>query len=124
MKVVVVDDNQALLSMIGLLLESQGHEAVLHESPIQAAFETRTRAFDVLITDVYMPQYNGVDLAQNVRLNRVNADIAVILISAHPNLEASVAGLGHKAAFLRKPFNSEQFFKALAKVTCHTGEYA
>lgn len=116
MKVLVVDDNQALLSMIGLLLEGEGHEAVLFESPIQAAFEARTQAFDLLITDVCMPQYSGQDLVDNVRLNRVNRNIPVLLISAHPHAAEMLGNVGRRACFLRKPFSSQSFCKAVTRL--------
>ena len=113
MKVLVVDDNQALLSMMGLLLEGEGHQALLFDSPIQAAFEARTQAFDLLITDVCMPQYNGRDLVDNVRLNRVNRNIPVLLISAHPDAQDMLGNLGRRSCFLRKPFNSKSFCSAV-----------
>ena len=117
MKVLVVDDNQALLEMLGMVLESLGHQAVLYESPIQAAFAAHTEAFDLLITDVCMPQYSGQDLAENVRLNRVNQDLPVLMISAHPEADAMLGHIGKRSYFLRKPFSTQEFVKTLEVLT-------
>lgn len=117
MKVLVVDDNQALLSMVGMLLEGEGHEVVLHESPIQAAFTAREQAFDLLITDICMPQYNGNDLAQNIRLNRINSSVPVLLMSAHPDAEQMMGDLGPRSYFLPKPFSMQEFLTVLERLS-------
>ena len=89
--------------VIEAFLEGQGYHAEVVEDGPSALESLRRDPFDLLITDVVMPDLNGPELA--VQARALNPDLKVILMSGFPgdalkDLQASMSGF----EFLAKPF--------------------
>lgn len=80
-RVLIVDDDEAVGQMLLETLEKLGCQPVWQSDPQRALrlFETAPRAFDVIVTDLTMPGLNGDELARAAR--RTRADIPLILYS-------------------------------------------
>lgn len=115
-KALVVDDNQALLSMMELLLEGHGYQVQLHDSPIPAVFQAGSERYDLLITDVWMPQIKGGELVERIRATRLNTHVPVVFISGHPDSELESLKEISNAFFLRKPFKSDALIEVLERI--------
>jgi CheY-like chemotaxis protein len=68
LKILLIDDDQAVLEVVGLMLESEGHSVV----PAGRAEDGLTRLaggerFDLVLTDLTMPGLSGWDLVRTVR---------------------------------------------------------
>lgn len=102
-RVLIVDDEDVLLTMVAVLIEDLGHEAVTATSAreaLDALAETETLPA-VIIADVMMPYISGVELARHVRADPRTARVPIILMSA-----AGRPRDGHPADhFLNKPFD-------------------
>ena len=118
-KALVVDDNQALLSMMELLLECHGYQVQLHDSPIPAVFQAGSERYDLLITDVWMPQIKGGELVERIRATRLNTNLPVVFISGHPDSELGELKNTENAFFLRKPFKSEALLDVLEQISAN-----
>ncbi len=63
---------------------------------------------DVIITDIMMPEVNGIELCQLVKNNPTTSHIPIVMLTARTSEEQKVAGYGSGAdAFLTKPFSFE-----------------
>lgn len=113
----LVDDNSALLSLMTLLLESSDYQVHSFNSPIPAILNAMSQRYDILISDVCMPQLKGQELINKVRNTPMNADIPVILISGHPDSEISELNAITNMQFIRKPFNSDALLQLIEKLT-------
>ncbi|MCJ8498979.1 hybrid sensor histidine kinase/response regulator [Desulfatitalea alkaliphila] len=84
--VLVVDDEPAVLNAIGQTLQRLGYTVTRHTVPLAALdqFRARPEAFDLLITDMSMPQMNGHQLAREIL--RIRPDLPVILCTGYSNL--------------------------------------
>jgi len=103
-RVLVVDDEDVLLSMIRRLLKKAGYEVVVAGSA-ESALEilSSQAAVDLLLTDIRMPKVSGAELA--ARMPRRDPPAIVFMSGASEETEEDLRKLGGRA-FLKKPFRS------------------
>ena len=76
--VLLVDDDQAILDIVGLWLENEGHTVVkAHDGEI-ALSSLDDKKFDVMITDIIMPKTEGIELIREIRRKRKKMGIVAI----------------------------------------------
>ncbi len=98
-RVLVVDDEPAVLRLVSKALSVRGYEVYAAASPMQALHLARAApCFDLVVSDVIMPEMCGPELVR--RISRICPHAAVVLMSAHIASEALPEG----AAFISKPF--------------------
>ncbi len=118
-RILVVDDEAGLREMLGVLLRRAGYEVELRDGCRAAlARLDQTPAFDLVITDLAMPDGSGMDLLEAIR-KRDDA-LQVIMVTAFATTEQAVDAMRLGAYdYIQKPFkNSEllaQVDKALEK---------
>jgi CheY-like chemotaxis protein len=78
-RILVIDDQLSARSFIRDLLEGAGHTVVEAENG-RRAVEVLTSAFDLVITDVLMPDVDGLEVVRH--LKQVNPGIPVLVVSA------------------------------------------
>jgi len=116
-RILFIDDEPALVSMGKAFLESLGYEVVTETSSREALalFIRQPDSFDLVITDMTMPEMTGERLAKELR--RIRPDIPIILctgFSHHLNEEeAKAIGIG---AFLMKPFGLRELAETVRTV--------
>jgi PAS domain S-box-containing protein len=106
--VLVVEDEEAVRTMIGRLLESEGYQVLAAEDGEWALelIEHRSGPVDLVITDVAMPRMNGRELA--VRLKASWPSLPVLFISGYTDDEMVRRGfIEPNSPFLSKPFTPE-----------------
>ncbi len=103
----VVDDDEQLLRMVGLMLERGGHTATLVSNPIEALDMMREEAPDLAILDVMMPGMNGLELCQELRMNPGTKEIPIIVLTARGPIESKQEAMEIGAdTYLNKPVTS------------------
>ncbi|MBU0984756.1 MAG: response regulator [candidate division Zixibacteria bacterium] len=106
-KILVVDDDPNLLSLLTDTLTSFGHEVVAADDGIRALEllgpETDS-GFDLMITDVKMPNVDGISLLKRVRRHFPDMPVLFITGVAEPEMVAEASPDG----FLAKPFRISQ----------------
>jgi DNA-binding NtrC family response regulator len=112
MKVVIVDNDIALLRSLEILLSDRGHEVSLFRNPDTAcSFIERAGPFDALILDYAMPGLDGAEVLRRIK-GRLSEHCKVILMSGHTDL---VEPLDLKAmgvsSFLPKPLDFDRLCK-------------
>ncbi|HYS44580.1 MAG TPA: sigma-54 dependent transcriptional regulator [Geobacteraceae bacterium] len=106
-KILVVDDETPSREALGLLLKSAGFEitgaATGHE-----AFELLTAgSFDIVITDLFLPDLNGIDILKRVKA--LSPAMEVILITGHASAETAVRAMKEGAFdYITKPLNLDE----------------
>jgi two-component system, cell cycle sensor histidine kinase and response regulator CckA len=103
--VLLVEDEPDVLKMTARVLRDGGYEVLEAENGRAALelLEEYQKRCDLLVTDVAMPQIDGIELA--ARLRRTHPHLPVVFTSGHVGDEALHSGLlGPESAFLLKPF--------------------
>ncbi len=79
-KIMVVDDNEGLRKAIGKLLSLSGHEVALTQDGAVALDQLRGNPVDLVLTDIYMPEMDGIEFLDHVR--RTCPDTRIVAMSA------------------------------------------
>jgi CheY-like chemotaxis protein len=113
--VLIVDDDQAVLETMRMLLEGKGgfgvHCAV--GSTGASAFLSAQKHVDLVIADVILAgEITGIDICNLAR--RQYPDVGVVVISADPNTD--LATLPQPSVYLRKPFGGRELIEAIQRV--------
>jgi two-component system response regulator AtoC len=112
--VLLVDDDPAVLTVLEALLEQAGFGSVSVDSAQEAIELLDARPFDVVLSDVKMPEMDGIELLRKVVSRR--SDLPVVLITAHGTVPMAVEAMKAGAAdFLLKPFDRAEVIFVLRK---------
>ena len=115
-RIMVVDDERAIAKSARRLLEKMGFEAVefISGSAALAVFEQNPNEYQVVLTDISMPNFDGLELLQAVRKRR--PDLPVILMSGAADRwnEEEAKSVG-AAGWLAKPFEKGQLSEVIDK---------
>ena len=107
MKILVVDDEPPICLIVSRLLKQAGHEVATAENG-QVAWEIFQRErFEMVITDLVMPEMDGLDLIRNIR--SVNREVYTYLLILTVVTEPKYVIEGHQAGaddYLTKPIDT------------------
>ena len=116
LSILVADDEDSIRSLVQHLLSSNGHKVAVASNAPDAFEQMKLRQFDLVITDILMPDGDGVDLI--TELKKVQPDARILAMSGGGRyLEGSdylklAKGLGAHSA-IKKPFTWQQLQKAI-----------
>jgi DNA-binding NtrC family response regulator len=103
-RILIVDDEPALLRALDALFRSKGCVVTALESPIEAVKKLATDDFDVALLDIKMPQLSGLELLSSVKHRR--PEIEVIMMTGNATIETALAAVRAGAYdYLTKPFD-------------------
>lgn len=116
--VLIVEDSKAIRTLIRIALEEAGG---IFAAEVTNGFEALralpTRRFDLIITDINMPDINGLELINFVKTNPSYRDIPLIIVTTEKTEEDKKRGLAlGAAAYIAKPFEKNDLI-ALVKNT-------
>ncbi len=114
--VLIVEDSKAIRSMIRVALEEQGSYFVVEATNgFEALKALPTREFDLIVTDINMPDINGLELINFVKSNPAYRTIPLIIVSTEKSEEDQKRGLALGAVgYVVKPFKKEDLLAAVA----------
>lgn len=118
-KVVLIDDEARLLATLARFLERQGLEVVQATSFAEADEHLQPGRFEVLVTDIVMPDYDGIRVLREVVEVR-KCQEPVILITGEPNLEtASQAVRSGAFDYIQKPVTKDRLLEVVNRGLRH-----
>jgi DNA-binding NtrC family response regulator len=100
-KILVVEDESITRASIADFLRKEGYEVDEAHDGAQAAEHFEVRHFDLVVTDLVMPQLNGFKLI--ARVHSISPNTPVILITAYLSSNSGKAILAGTAEFIGKP---------------------
>src|ERR1044072_3737198 len=107
-RVLVVDDEKSIASALELVLRDEAYEVVTAGSVAEAVARLQGgRPFDLVFTDLRLPDATGIDLLDRVKADA--PDTQVVLITAHGSLDIVIEAIKRGAYYyVEKPFTPEQ----------------
>ncbi|MEK7461097.1 MAG: response regulator [Patescibacteria group bacterium] len=84
MKILIVDDEPAVLTMYSSALKDAGHEVITANSGAEAIGQAKQNKPDVILLDIIMPSLNGFDVLTELKNNSETRAIPVFLLTNLP----------------------------------------
>lgn len=116
-RLLVIDDDPSQLTMISEQLKSRGLSCTACEDPYLALDIIEKNTFDIILSDIQMPGFNGFEIVKRIRNgNFSNAkSVPVIALSARADISISKFKKHGFTSFLNKPFSCDQLVGEIAK---------
>ena len=109
--ILVVDDSAVPRAKLRKLFETQGYEVVTANDGVQALEELARNRFSVVITDLEMPNMNGIELIAAIQGSLETEDLPVIAITGHEDMQARVNDIRGLFGIFKKPWNDRELLK-------------
>jgi DNA-binding response OmpR family regulator len=87
-RVIIVDDDPIALSALGNLLRPWGLDVISLQDPVQFWQVLTTAKPDLIVMDLEMPEFSGIDLCRVVRQDPQWGDLPVLVVTAHTDIES------------------------------------
>lgn len=115
MHVLLIDDERAIRRALKEILEFEGCQVTEAENGAQALQHLQDQTFDLLFSDVKMPQMDGIELLDAIQSQGI--DTPIIMISGHGTVENAVACIKKGAFdFIEKPLDLNRILVLLRQV--------
>lgn len=105
-KIMVCDDNQGILDILEILLESEGFEGITEINSKNLIKELKTNEPDLLLLDLWMPVLSGDQILKLLRTSAEYKRLPVIVFSANVDGNTIAENAG-ATAFVPKPFDMD-----------------
>ena len=119
--ILLVDDEEKIVKVLGRALRAEGHECVTTTSTREARRLLAERAFDLLVVDNVMPEGSGLDLIRELVAATPEAERPLILMmTAHATVESAIEAMKLGAMdYLQKPFEVEELLVVARRALEH-----
>ncbi len=105
-RILIVDDEPSIVRLLKVNLERQGFTVETAENGVQALTQALADYPDLLITDIMMPEMDGLELVEHVRGHPALRDLPIVLLTQRSDERTVMNGYARGAdMYLNKPFN-------------------
>jgi putative nucleotidyltransferase with HDIG domain len=117
-RILVVDDESHVRSMMGATLERHGYDVQLATSGREALEVLEHNTFDLVLTDIVMQDGNGIFLLDQIRGNQPN--LPVVMVTAIHDISVAIDSMRHGAFdYVLKPFEREHLMATIVRALEH-----
>lgn len=116
--ILAVDDNEANLKLVSVLLEDMGIEVIPAESGPQALLKLEQHDIDMIFMDIQMPGMNGLEATQLIRQKKTSKELPIIALTAHAIADEKdkILQVGMND-YQTKPINNDQLMQCIERWT-------
>lgn len=115
--ILTVDDSASLRQMLGVVLRGEGYEVVEAVDGVDALSKLKGRELNLVLTDVNMPNMDGLEFTRRVRAIPQYKFVPIVLLTTESAPEKKQQGKAAGAtAWIIKPFNPDQLVAVVKKV--------
>jgi signal transduction histidine kinase/FixJ family two-component response regulator/putative methionine-R-sulfoxide reductase with GAF domain len=101
-KIIIIDDEKRMCDSLSALLEGEGHDVSGYQNPAQAIEAIRGHRVDLVISDIKMPEMDGLEILRVVK--QIDEGIPVILLTGYASLDSALEAISQGAYdYLLKP---------------------
>ena len=109
--VLLVDDSAVVRAKLGQLFQRAGYAVALAKDGVDALQQLRGQRFDVMVTDLEMPNKDGFELIADVQGSLDTENLPIIAITGHEDLSARVNQVQGLYGIFKKPWNDRELLK-------------
>lgn len=115
--IITVDDAQTMRKMIRFTLQPTGHQILEAADGVEAFNTLKDKPVDLIITDVNMPNMDGLELTRKLRATALHSRTPIVLLTTESSPEKKTQGKAAGATgWIVKPFNQQQLLAIVAKI--------
>jgi len=107
----LVDDSAVARAKLGRLFEAAGYQVTLARDGVEALERLAEQRFQVLITDLEMPNKDGFELIAAVQGSLETEDLPIIAITGHDELQARIHQIQGIYGIFKKPWNDRELLR-------------
>jgi DNA-binding NtrC family response regulator len=112
--ILIAEDEAKIRHILQIMLELKGHQVDQAENGLAALAMLRERVYDLVISDIKMPEMDGFTLLDNIQ--KMDLPCPVVFITAFSSVDSAVAAMQRGAIdYITKPFEEERILLTVAK---------
>jgi DNA-binding NtrC family response regulator len=118
LSILIVDDEEDILNVLKLILTKEGYQVDTALDGKQALQLFRKNSYDIVLTDLKMPEIDGMELLE--RIKEIRPETEVLIMTAYASVDSAVLAMKKGAAdYIVKPFLNEDVKMRIARVAEH-----
>jgi len=115
--IMTVDDSASIRMMVSFTLQEKGYEVIQACDGKDALLKIKYSALDLIITDLNMPNMDGIELIKHVRADTKNSYIPMLMLTTESQNEKKMEGKTAGATgWIVKPFTPELLIQVVKKI--------
>ncbi len=119
-QILIVDDEARMLRVLEIMLRKLGHDVICASNGREALQSLQETAVDLVISDLRMPELNGIELLHQLRA--MDNNVPFIIMTAHGTIESAVESMKLGACdYIQRPFDIEALELSISRILA-TGE--
>ncbi|MBX7115433.1 MAG: response regulator [Myxococcaceae bacterium] len=119
-KILAVDDEQDNADLLRAILSKEGYAVTTLTDPTLVSDELKVNDYHLVVLDMMMPRLSGIEVLTHIR--SYDTDLAVIVLTAYPNVDTAVASLRASAAdYVKKPIDPKAFVDTVRETLAKKG---
>lgn len=115
-KILLVEDDQAILDVVKIILETEGYEVFLAESEDEIHKTIKTNPPQLILLDIWLSGHDGGRIARSLKSKKETQSIPIVMVSAN-NATETITKASGADGFLLKPFNVDELLHTVRKHT-------
>jgi DNA-binding response OmpR family regulator len=112
-KILIADDDPAILEALQMMLEDEGYEVEISLEG-KSIYKMKKNYPDLVLLDIWMSGIDGGDICMHLKKNKLTKHIPVIMISANKDVGIIAKGAGADD-YISKPFQMHELFAVINK---------
>ncbi len=116
-QILIVDDCGTTRKLLSYIVRERGYRILCASNGIEALEKIATNPVDLIITDLNMPQMDGIELVRNIRDNEAYKEIPIIMVTTEAGEEDKEISLkAGVTSFLVKPITPKRLLYEIEKL--------
>ncbi len=116
-KILIVDDEPDVASLLNLMLRSKGYETIIASDGQEALEKARHEQPDLIVLDIMLPRLDGYKVARMLKFDEKFSHIPIIMVTAKIQEKDKKTGLEMGAdAYVTKPFDTAMLLEKINEV--------
>jgi CheY-like chemotaxis protein len=113
-KILIVDDDETILYILRRFFIGEGFEVLLAKDGLEALERLKAEDPALVLTDIKMPSFSGIDLIKFIRQNMKG--IPIVAMTAYPHLYSEKRNGNEVDAYFRKPFDINEMLSSIERI--------
>ncbi len=116
MKILLVDDNKDITTMLSKFFDSKGFETKVSNDPLVGLRLIQQEQYDVILLDISMPEFSGLNIIKILATDEILKDMNIFIFSANSYGDNEIKDLLRKDGIkgvLKKPMKLDEILTAI-----------